>query len=722
MSDKPILAGIDRFRLIAAILVVAIHTSPLVTINGTANFVLTRIAARVAVPFFFMASGYFLFRHGTNTLRLSSFLKKTGALYIAAILLYLPLNFYNGSATQWALLPNLLRSLLVDGTFYHLWYLPAAMLGAVVAWGLLRSTGRNGALVISLLLYTIGLFGDSYFGFANKIPVFKAFFDTALTFSGYTRNGLFFAPLFFVLGARAADEAGRYSLQWNLTGLGVSLSLMITEGLWLRSTGVQRHDSMYALLPLCMIFLFNSLLFWNRPAGKHIRTYSVIVYILHPIMIVCVRGVSRLADAPFLVENSPVYFAAVTICSVLAAVLLSACSRKIKARFAARPGRTGRAWVEINLDHLCHNARALQKLLPEKCSIMAVVKANAYGHGDIEVSKALHSIGIRAFAVATIDEGIHLRKKGITGEILILGYTDPHRAAELIRYRLSQTMVDAPYAAAFSNLRKPLHVHVKVDTGMHRLGESFENVPQIATMLRNPHFKAEGIFTHLCASESMEAADVNLTTLQINRFFGLLDALRLHGVNLPKAHMLSSYGILNYNSTPCDYARPGLALYGATSRSNRANVVLKPVLSLKARVVLIRTVAAGESVGYGCDYMVKRDTRIAVLPIGYADGLPRNLGSGRGCGLLHGHRAPIIGTICMDQLMIDVTDISDIKRGDVATLIGRDGEEEILAEDVAANADTITNEILSRLGNRLERIYITSAPGSSISKKSAFRK
>ncbi len=378
-------------------------------------------------------------------------------------------------------------------------------------------------------------------------------------------------------------------------------------------------------------------------------------------------------------------------------------------------GRTDRAWAEINLDNLCRNAGVLQELLPEKCNIMAVVKANAYGHGDVEVSRALSHIGIRAFAVATIDEGIHLRQSGIKGEILILGYTDPQRAAELSRYRLSQTVVDARYAAAFSGRGEPVCVHIKVDTGMHRLGESFENVQQIAEIFRNGQLKVDGIFTHLCASDSLEATDVNLTRLQIRRFFCLLDQLKRQRFNIPKTHLLSSYGALNYNNTQSDYARLGLALYGATSRSNKINVVLKPVLSLKARVVLIRMVPAGESVGYGCQHIVERETRIAILPIGYADGIPRNLGNKRGCVLLHGLRAPIIGSVCMDQLMLDVTDIPDVACGDVATMIGRDGEEEILAEDVAMSAGTITNEILSRFSNRLERVFISSPLGGHLS-------
>jgi alanine racemase len=364
-----------------------------------------------------------------------------------------------------------------------------------------------------------------------------------------------------------------------------------------------------------------------------------------------------------------------------------------------------RAWVEINLENLRHNARALQRLLPKKCDIMAVVKANAYGHGDIEVSKALNHIGIHAFAVATIDEGIHLRKNGIQGEILILGYTDPHRALELSKYHLSQTIVDAQYASELNSLGKTLQVHIKVDTGMHRLGESYEHTHEIARIFQYGHLQVNGIFTHLCSSDSMETDDINFTMLQIRKLDALLEELKRGGIPIPKIHIQSSYGVLNYPEMRCGYARVGIALYGASGKAKR-NADLKPVLSLRAKVVLVRTIAAGESVGYGRQFIAGRDTRVAVLPIGYSDGVPRDFGSKQGCILLHGCRAPIVGRICMDQMMVDVTDIPDVKRGDTVTLIGRDGTDEISAEEIAANAGTIPNELLSRLSSRLERIFI----------------
>lgn len=368
-------------------------------------------------------------------------------------------------------------------------------------------------------------------------------------------------------------------------------------------------------------------------------------------------------------------------------------------------GRNDRAWAEIDLNRLCQNAKALQQLLPEKCALMAVVKANAYGHGDVEVSKALNRIGVRAFAVATIDEGIRLRSNGIQGEILILGYTDPRRAVELSRYRVSQTIVDAQYASELSGMGQTIQVHIKVDTGMHRLGESCDRVSEIAHIFDYRHLKATGIFTHLGASDSTGREDISFTTLQIQRFNALLNGLSEYNIVVPPTHIQSSYGVLNYPEIKCDYARLGIALYGASGMAGRQPEV-GPVLSLKAKVILTRTIAAGESAGYGRRFIAQRDTSIGVLSIGYSDGVPRNIGNRRAYVLIHGCRAPVIGHICMDQMMIDVTDIPTAKRGDTVTLIGRDGSDEISAREIAANAGTIPNELLSRLSGRLERVFL----------------
>lgn len=368
---------------------------------------------------------------------------------------------------------------------------------------------------------------------------------------------------------------------------------------------------------------------------------------------------------------------------------------------------TGRAWVEIDINSLIHNARVLQKALPAGCRMMAVVKANAYGHGDIEVAAALSREGVDAFAVATADEGIRLRWYGIKGEILVLGYTDPQRIPELVRFRLSQTIVDAAYAKELDWAGRPLQVHIKVDTGMHRLGESCEHVGGIAQIFRCGNLKINGIFTHLCSLEGNRPDDIAYSGLQAQRFQSLLDALKARGITLPRAHMMSSYGVLSRYGTGHGYARIGIALYGAASLQSEGRYIdLRPVLALRANVALVRTVPAGESAGYGRLFIAQRETRLAVVTIGYADGVPRSLSCGKGSVLLRGRSAPIVGSVCMDQLTVDVTDIPDVERGDTATLIGRDGPAEITAAQAAMDAGTIPNELLCCLGGRLERAYL----------------
>lgn len=371
--------------------------------------------------------------------------------------------------------------------------------------------------------------------------------------------------------------------------------------------------------------------------------------------------------------------------------------------------RTERAWAEINLTNLRHNVKALREILPAGSELMAVVKANAYGHGDVEIAANLNHIGVSSFAVATIDEGIRLRTHGIKGDILILGYTLPERAVELVRHHLTQTAIDYDHAKQLNAFGKPMAVHVKINTGMNRLGESCNRTAEIDKILRCQNLEVCGIFTHLCVADSTQTGDIEFTTNQIYSFYAVQDRLRQLGHTLPKVHIQSSYGVLNYPELQCDYARIGIALYGALSSPDdktKLQLDLRPVLALKARVALIRTITAGEGVSYGRQFMAQRDTRVAVISIGYADGLPRNLSYEKAYVLIRGCRAPIIGRICMDQLTVDITDIPVVKRGDIATLIGKDGSEKITAEQVAANAGTITNELLSRLGTRLERIFI----------------
>lgn len=366
----------------------------------------------------------------------------------------------------------------------------------------------------------------------------------------------------------------------------------------------------------------------------------------------------------------------------------------------------GRAWMELNMQNLKHNIDEFRRILPWDCALMPAVKANAYGHGAVLTAKALQEQGIRAFCVASAAEGAELRRAGITGELLVLGYTDPSQFDDLICYHLTQTVVDGDYARELECDGRRFTVHVGIDTGMHRLGERWENVEEIVKIFQIPNLQVTGVYSHLCVSDGQSGQERAYTLEQIQHFEYLVEELHRQGFHDFKCHLQGSYGVLNYSEYCFDYARVGIALYGLYSQKgdrSYAAVDLRPVLSLKARVTTVKTLSKGESTGYGLTYNAKMDRKIAALSIGYADGVPRNLSN---CGyvLCNGKLAPIVGRICMDQMMVDVTDIPQVKAGDEAVLIGRSGKLEIRAEDLAQWAGTISNEIVSRLGERLERV------------------
>lgn len=705
MINEKSYRGIDYFRIIAAILIITIHTSPLSDVSSVGDFILTRILARVAVPFFMMTSGFFLLsRYHYDNSKLKAFVKKTLIIYGISILIYIPINVYNGYFVMDSLLPNIIKDLIFDGTMYHLWYLPASVIGVVIAWFCVRKSGFGKAVIFTLCLFFLGLLGDSYYGITEKFPLLKSLYQGIFEISDYTRNGVFYAPVFFVLGGVIADKSVRLTLKKSVIGFAVSFAGMFAEGLLLHHFDMQRHDSMYIMLLPCMFFLFYALTFWKRKRSVFCRTSALIIYIIHPIMIVAVRMFAKLTHTQsILVDNSIIHFFVVALLSSTSAVLATLIITKINIK-NSRHSETDRAWLEINLDNLKHNVKELQNAMPEGCEVMAVLKADGYGHSAYEVSTCVNNNGVRAFAVATIDEGIQLRYYGIRGEILILGYTDPLRAKELYKYDLIQTLVDYDYALLLDKQKYKLKAHIKIDTGMHRLGFDCTGASSISEMFSLSNIKITGLYTHLCVSGSLAADDVDFTKLQISRFYNAVHNLKEQGLEIPKIHMQSSTGFLNYSELKCDYIRPGIALYGVKSSPNepaKLNMNLLPVLSLKARIIHIRTVHIGESIGYGRTFVAQRESKIGILPIGYADGVPRNLSCGKGEVLIHGQRVPIVGRICMDQLTIDITDITDVFVGDVVTLIGRDGNDELLAADVADHADSISNELLSRMGRRL---------------------
>ena len=999
MRSKPNYGSLDRFRMLAALLVVAIHTSPLTSVSEGADFFLTRILARIAVPFFFMVTGQFvasgLLKPPGKVARYHKFLKKTALLYAFSILLYLPIGVYAGHYEDMTFSAGL-RMLLFDGTFYHLWYFPACILGMLLVRLMSRFLSLQGMTAVSAVLYVIGLFGDSYFGLVQKAPALNAAYEFSFGICSYTRNGLFFAPLFLVLGAwMAVLEKKRKRLASPLPlyiGLALSFGLMTAEGFLLRHFELQRHDSMYFALVPTMFFLYRCLLYPHVKSARYFRNASMWIYVLHPAFIVVVRGLAKpLKLTELLVENSLVHYLAVALSSAAAGLLLAyvqtrlhlalpgkgpkevpqkaSASRKRprpvsgrakgqkpwdseaqetdapadygfaredsqeengledldfqsdggfadsgfqgddgfadsdfqgdddltdfafqgdggfadsgfqgdggfadldfqdldgSADFEFRPkgdgnslakgeltdldfpaedglqhtdsrthsravpsedvprnarsrkstdwqkandptksaanpsgpistrymsesvgqnrppsqeinprkegeiqtrnqkeadhmpnhynrepllppedtpwspdspgGKTApasRAWIELDTAALEQNVNFLRSRLPEHCRLMPAVKAQAYGHGAALISRQLNRLGVDAFCVACVSEGIELREAGVQGEILILGYTSPEDFPLLCGYGLTQTVIDYPYAQELNRFGQTLHVHIGVDTGMHRVGIRCEKIEEIAAVYQMENLTVDGIFTHLCASDSPHPDHRSFTKSQVLAFGQVVDILQEQGLPCPGQHLLASYGILNllpdraWHEGPvppvgnrggldgdrlaADYVRPGIVLYGVLGSQTDLDVwkdFLRPVLSLKAKVASIRPLYAGESVGYGITYTAEKNMKIAAVTIGYGDGLPRELSNGKGSVLIHGHRAPIVGRICMDQTIVDISGIPHVHVGDDAVIIGSSGTLEITAGQIAEQCGTITHEILTGLAPRLDRIWV----------------
>ncbi len=771
-TNHPLIGGPDLFRIPAALLVVSIHTSPLGFFGGEADFILTRIFARIAVPFFFMATGYFLLpscllkRSGPSK-ALWIYMKKLLCLYLAATLLYFPVNIYAGHLQGRTLLP-LLRMFLFEGTFYHLWYLPACILGVLLLFLGSRLLPFGALFAVTVLLYLLGLPGDSYYGFLPEGSAVKGIYDLMLDIFHQTRGGLFYAPLFLAegMGIRLLSERpverekrsnhshsphlqsnstrpvpdapfegivpkvksglmGRHALLW--AGFLCCLAGMTAEGLALHRLNAQRHDSMYLTLPFCMFFLFSLLLAVRRPPSKHLRNLSTWIYLIHPLAILLVRGIGKAIHLEhLLIENSLIHFFSVCLISWAAAVVICLLPAALgKRRYlpctydSEQPlpspavfGKSifpqqSRAWIELDTENLRHNLAALKSLLPPGCALMCVLKANAYGHGAVLLARLLNRLGINDFCVATLSEGISLRRNGIWGEILILGYTHPDQFPALAKYRLTQTVLDESYARQLNACNRKLNVHLKIDTGMHRLGERPEKLEELYRIFHYDNLRITGTYTHLCAADSDSPVDIALCASQEKAFRQAVLSLEKRGCDCGRLHLLASHGLIRYPKWANDLARAGIALYGVlSSRADLENcpIRLRPVLSLKARVAQVKEIRAGEGVGYGLKYVAKQDGMIAVLSIGYADGIPRSLSCGRGKVLIRQRKAPIVGLICMDQLFVDITGIPGVTAGDIAVLIGRDGTAEITAYDLAEGDGTITNEILSRLGSRLERV------------------
>ncbi|MFO7570742.1 MAG: alanine racemase [Smithellaceae bacterium] len=366
-----------------------------------------------------------------------------------------------------------------------------------------------------------------------------------------------------------------------------------------------------------------------------------------------------------------------------------------------------RSWVEVDLDHFSANLREIKRLIGKDVDFMQTVKADAYGHGAVEISHAALREGARMLGVANADEGVQLRVSGIEAPIVILGPSTIAEIPEIIKYNLIPSVSDGVFAASLENhlakTGRKMPVHIEVDTGMGRGGtmrrEAVDLIRHIQTM---PHLILEGLFSHFAASEVL----VPHNDQQWQLFSGLLAELQTLGISIPVRHMDNSGAVLNYPAFALDMARPGIMTYGIyPSAETKDRAALLPVMSFKTTIVLIKEFPAGYGIGYNSTYTTKDKTLVATIPVGYGDGYPFIL-SNRGEALIRGRRAPIIGRVSMDMCTLDVTGIPGCDVGDEVVLLGRQDDEYISANEIAEKARTISYEILCGLGKRAPRVFL----------------
>ena len=371
---------------------------------------------------------------------------------------------------------------------------------------------------------------------------------------------------------------------------------------------------------------------------------------------------------------------------------------------------TSRTWAEINLKSLEKNVEILRTQISKQTKFLAVVKANAYGHGLIEIAKKLEECKVDMFGVATVEEAIKLRQNQIEIPILVLGQSSPELIDLICDNEITQTIENIEIAQNFSkfaqNKNKTVKIHIKIDTGMGRLGfywpEDEESKLKTAEEIKNvchfPGLKIEGVFTHFA-----KATDKNFSKNQIKTFKEALKYLKNLGIKFNIIHAAASTATLNYPSAHFDMCRFGLALYGYESTENgneNGKLNLTPIMTVKSKISTVRNLPKDSKIGYDCTYILKKDSKIAVLPIGYGDGFPRNL-SNKAYVKIKGILCPIIGRICMDMIMVDVSQIDDVNEGDIAVVYDED-----LITDDAKKSGTIIHEILCEILPRVERVFI----------------
>lgn len=368
-----------------------------------------------------------------------------------------------------------------------------------------------------------------------------------------------------------------------------------------------------------------------------------------------------------------------------------------------------RCYAEISLEAIGHNIREVKKRLPEGVKLLGVVKANAYGHGAVPVASYLEN-QVDYFATATIEEAVELRENGISAPMLILGYVSPSQYGDLVEYDITQTIDSYAQALALekeaARQNRKAKAHLAVDTGMTRIGFQVteHDADEAAKIADLPHIELEGMFTHFsCADQE----DKTYCSMQMEKYDKMTALLAERGVTIPLRHICNSAGIMEFDDHHFEMVRSGIITYGIypSEEVKKERLDLIPALSWKSHVIHVKEVGPGIGVSYGATYVTEKPmTRIATVSAGYADGYPRAL-SNQGCVLIHGKKAPIIGRICMDQMMVDVTDIPDVQVEDVVTLVGTDGDETITIEEIANPAARFDYEMLCDISSRVTRVY-----------------
>lgn len=368
-----------------------------------------------------------------------------------------------------------------------------------------------------------------------------------------------------------------------------------------------------------------------------------------------------------------------------------------------------RCYAEISLEAIGHNIREVKKRLPEGVKLLGVVKANAYGHGAVPVASYLEN-QVDYFATATIEEAVEIRENGISAPILILGYVSPSQYGDLVEYDITQTIDSYAQALALekeaARQNRKAKAHLAVDTGMTRIGFQVteHDADEAAKIADLPHIELEGMFTHFsCADQE----DKTYCSMQMEKYDKMTALLAERGVTIPLRHICNSAGIMEFDDHRFEMVRSGIITYGIypSEEVKKERLDLIPALSWKSHVIHVKEVGPGIGVSYGATYVTEKPmTRIATVSAGYADGYPRAL-SNQGCVLIHGKKAPIIGRICMDQMMVDVTDIPDVQVEDVVTLVGTDGDETITIEEIANPAARFDYEMLCDISSRVTRVY-----------------